>query len=203
MSTSPLKLGIKDLVYSVVAPTVVALLIMAVGMSPATSFVGLKYTLLEAIVVVSVPMLFGLLWNRWAGGCSGFLLGSLYALYFSDQVYAVQGRGDISLLGVVVSAMLIGYVTGALNKRSTEYKRMALSAVTAAVIGAAIVTYADQYSIQLGELKSATVFLTLFTRVLCGLIVPFIARVFISYSSKSDREKSLQPPTNAMQGNSD
>ena len=112
---------LKDLIVGVIVPTIVAFLIVVIGMSSSVAAIALRYTLLEAIVVVAVPMLIGLVWNQWAGGSTGFLMGSLYTLYFADQVYASHGSGDISLLGNLVSAMLIGYVAGALNKRSNRY----------------------------------------------------------------------------------
>jgi len=89
---------IGDLVFGIVVPPLVAFLILGISLASASSLVALKYTLLEAILVVSIPMLIGLVWNRWAGGASGFLLGSLYSLYYSDQLYAAQGVGEIVCL---------------------------------------------------------------------------------------------------------
>src|SRR5512139_2479302 len=135
-----------DLIFGVVVPTIVAFLIIGLSMQSSPGAIGLKYILLEAIVVVAVPMLIGLVWNQWAGGASGFLMGSLYTLYFADQIYASQGSGDISLLGNLVSAMLIGYVAGALNKRSSSYKRMLISGVIAGIMGSLIVVFASNFS---------------------------------------------------------
>jgi len=117
---------VADVLFGVVVPGLVALLIVAVALLSTPELIGLKYPLLEAIVIVGVPMLIGMIWNQWAGGASGFLLGSLYALYFSDQLYAAQASSDISLLGNLVSAMLIGYVAGALSKRSDNYDECSL-----------------------------------------------------------------------------
>jgi hypothetical protein len=127
---------IGELLFGIIIPSFVALLIVGVALISTPSLIGLKYPLLEAIVIVGVPMLIGLIWNQWAGGASGFLLGSLYALYYSDQLYAAQGGGDISLITNLVSAMLIGYVAGALSKRSTCYRRMIPAGVIAGIIGA-------------------------------------------------------------------
>ncbi len=144
---------------------------------------GLKYPLLEAIVIIGVPMLIGMIWNQWAGGAAGFLLGSLYALYFSDQLYASQGSADISLLGNLVSAMLIGYIAGALSKRSTNYLRMLYAGVTAAVMGSLIVFVVGLYSPILGASMSSVVLIFL-PRILAGILVPFIARAFLRHSKK-------------------
>lgn len=35
----------------------------------------------EAILIVAIPMFAGLIWNKWAGGGAGFILGSIYTPY--------------------------------------------------------------------------------------------------------------------------
>jgi hypothetical protein len=169
---------IKDLVFGIVVPTLVAFLILGISLASATSLVALKYTLLEAILVVGIPMLIGLVWNRWAGGASGFLLGSLYSLYYSDQLYAAQGVGDISLLSNLVSSMLIGYIAGALGKRSSSYRWMAFAGVTAGFMGSLLLLVATQYSpILSGDVSGAL--LIFLPRVLAGFIVPLLAKIFM------------------------
>ena len=75
-----------DVIYGIVAPLIVVLLI--VGLSQLGSLLGMRsfgvvtgivIELEEMIVIVGVPLLLGLAWNKWAGGASGFLLGSLFA----------------------------------------------------------------------------------------------------------------------------
>ena len=171
----------KDLVFGVIVPTVVAFLIVDIAMSSSVAAIALKYILLEAIVVVAVPMLIGLVWNQWAGGASGFLMGSLYALYFADQVYASQGSGDISLLGNLVSAMLIGYVAGALNKRSNSYKRMLIAGVTAGIMGSLIVVFTSNFSSILGPATIEGAFLAFLSRILTGVLVPLVGRAFLRH----------------------
>jgi len=178
------KLG--DIIYGIAIPTIVALLIVGVSMVSTPSLIGLKYPLLEAIVVVGVPMLLGLIWNQWAGGASGFLLGSLYALYYSDQLYAAQGRGDISLLGNLVSAMLIGYIAGALNKRSDNYRRMLIAGVTSGIMGSLLVLLVGQFSPILGEASVGGVVLVFLPRILAGVLVPLVARAFLQHRAKQN-----------------
>jgi len=149
-----------------------------------TSFVAtaIKYILLEAIVVVAVPMLIGLVWNQWAGGATGFLMGGLYTLYFADQLYSSQGSGDISLLGNLVSAMLIGYVAGALSKRSGSLKRLLIAGVVAGVMGSLIVVFTSNYSAILGPATLGGSGITFLPRILAGVIMPFIARAFLKHA---------------------
>ncbi|MEM2968997.1 MAG: hypothetical protein QXP44_06700 [Candidatus Bathyarchaeia archaeon] len=177
----------KDLIFGVLVPTIVAFLIVGISMSSSAVAIGLKYILLEAIVVVGVPMLIGLVWNQWAGGAAGFLMGSLYALYFADQVYASQGSSDISLLGNLVSAMLIGYVAGALNKRSSSYKRMLIAGVTAGIVGSFIVVFTSNFSSILGPATLGGSITSFLPRVLAGIIVPLVARAFLRHGANGKR----------------
>jgi hypothetical protein len=178
-----------DIVYGIIIPTIVALLIVGVSMVSTPSLIGLKYPLLEAIVVVGVPMLIGLIWNQWAGGASGFLLGSLYALYYADQLYASQGRADISLIENLVSAMLIGYIAGALNKRSDNYRRMLVAGVVSGIMGSLMVLFVGQFSPILGEATVGGVVLAFLPRILAGLIVPLIARAFLKHRVKNSNQQ--------------
>lgn len=170
---------INDVLFGVTLPTCVALLIVAIGIFSVPSLEGIKYPLLEAIVIIGVPMLLGLIWNQWAGGASGFLLGGLYALYYSDQLYAVQGSLDVSLLSNLVSAMLMGYVAGALSKRSLNIRRLIIAGVTSGIMGAIIIVVFTPFSTILGGTTLSGVLLTFLPRVLAGLIVPFLARSFL------------------------
>ena len=178
---------VNDVLLGVVVPSLVALLIVGIALVSTPSLTGLKYPLLEAIVIVGVPMLIGLIWNKWAGGASGFLLGSLYALYYSDQLYASQGRADISLLGNLVSAMLIGYIAGALSKRSTNYRRMVAAGVISGIMGSLLVVFVGQFSPILGEASVPGILLAFLPRVLAGVIVPFIARAFLRHGASQNK----------------
>jgi len=178
----------KDLVFGVIVPTIVAFLIVGISMLSAPAAIALKYTLLEAIVVVGVPMLIGLVWNQWAGGATGFLLGSLYTLYFADQLYVTQGRGDISLVGNLASAMLIGYIAGALNKRSDNYKRMLVAGVAAGIMGSLIVVFASNFSSILGPTTPEGAVLSFVPRVIAGIVVPLVARAFLQHETNRKKE---------------
>lgn len=186
----------KDVIYGVAIPTVVAFIIIAISMSNSFAAMALKYILLEAIVVVAVPMLVGLVWNQWAGGATGFLMGGLYTLYFADQLYSSQGSGDISLLGNLVSAMLIGYVAGALSKRSGSFKRMLIAGVAAGFMGSLIVIFTSNYSAILGPATLSGSLTTFLPRVLAGIIVPIIAREFIKHTYSPMAARPAAEPIN-------
>jgi biotin transporter BioY len=115
-------------------------------------------------------------------------MGSLYGLYYSDQLYAAQGTGDISLLGNLVSAMLIGYVAGALNKRSDNYRRMLVAGVTSGVMGSLLILLVSQFSPIVGEASVEGVVLVFLPRILAGVLVPLIAKAFLQHGANRKKE---------------
>ena len=192
-----------DIIYGVIAPLCVVLLI--VGLSQISMFlgresfgivIGIINEIEEMLVIVAVPLLLGLLWNRWAGGASGFLMGSLYALWFAVRYGAfprnitvapsqasfgiIYGFGP-TLLGYVLSAMLIGYVAGALNKRSENFLRMLISSVVATTVAGIFLFWIFQLS-PMNVIKGLDGFLlTVLSRVACGVLTPVVAKIFMWY----------------------
>jgi len=191
-----------DIIYGIAAPILVVLLIVAIsqlGRLFGGGFgviMGITMELQEVVVIVAVPLMLGLVWNRWAGGASGFLLGSIYALYWADSYHTSFGGGRIAgygiiLLGYIVSAMLIGYMAGALNKRSENFRRMLIAAVTATTIGGFMLFGIFQLS-PANLVKGIDGFLlTVLTRTACGAIIPIIAKVFMWYGVTLNKKPNL------------
>ncbi len=114
------------------------------------------------MIVLGIPLVLGLLWNKWAGGAAGFVMGGLYYVANAGQyngIYASAGVttynffGDISMLFYLVNAVIIGYMAGALNNGSTNFKRMLGAGLTAAIITAVIQSYLN-YTISLAPCKT-------------------------------------------------
>ena len=181
-----------DIVYGIVAPTIVVLVI--VGLSQLGSLlgsgsfgfiIGIVMSIEEIVVIAGVPLLLGLVWNKWAGGASGFLLGSLYALSVADKFGRpsaghFMGPGTL-LLGYVVSAMLIGYMAGSLNNRSEDFLRIIISGLVATTIGGLLLFGVFQLSPVNVVTGLDGFLLTVLPRVACGVIIPVIAKVFMWY----------------------
>jgi len=186
-------------------PLIVALVIVAFPLltpflaSVNPALIGiLVYGFEEQILIVAVPLFLGLLWNQWAGGASGFILGSIYALDYSHQyllgkVFAIVrgdsfsggffgGGGDSILLGYLVSAMLIGYLAGSLNKGSDNFFRMIISGLVAAATGALLLFL----SYHLSPLNVVTgpfgLFLTVVPRLLFAILIPVFAKLFMWFN---------------------
>ena len=102
------------------------------------------------MIILGIPLVLGLLWNKWAGGAAGFITGGAYYLasagysngsYAAYNVFNYNFYGDMSMLGYLVMAVIIGYMAGALNNGSSNFKRMLGAGLTAAIITALIQFY--------------------------------------------------------------
>ncbi len=144
-----------DVVYGIVLPLVVVLAIVLLsqvssymmsygGISGSSGFViGIISETEEVVITAAVPLFLGLIWNRWAGGASGFLMGAAWSIWYAvkDGLYtgSFQSGGRINLgptlLGWALSAMLIGYMAGALNRGSQDFRRMLIVGMATTAIG--------------------------------------------------------------------
>jgi hypothetical protein len=164
-----------------------------------------------SMVVLAVPMILSLTWNKWAGGVAGFLMGTLYylayagyniqySMQFAADMYKASGYdpavfmqylppnlyADPSFIGNwIVGGMLIGYITGALSNGSVDFKRMLGAALTASIIVAMI-----QFALNVTVAFSASMvqnnlwfafFIVMLPGVLLGIIAPIIAKVMTWY----------------------
>jgi hypothetical protein len=156
------KFRLIDILYGVIIPLVLVLLIflLAVYVNPGGSFhvlglTGLTGTIgviltqgFAQMIVLGVPLILGLLWNKWAGGAAGFIMGGTYYMASAglyNGYYDSLGTtcyhnfyGDLSMLFYLVNAIIIGYMAGALTNGSTNFKRMLGAGMTAAVLTALI-----------------------------------------------------------------
>jgi multisubunit Na+/H+ antiporter MnhG subunit len=85
--------------------------------------------------------------------------------------------------------MLIGYIAGALNKRSDNYRRMLVAGVTAGIMGSLLVLLVDQFSPILGETSVGEVVLIFLPRILAGILVPLIARAFLRHGALQNKRE--------------
>jgi hypothetical protein len=156
------KFKLSDILYGIVIPIILVLLIavLAIYVNPGGQFHvlgvdGLGGTIaviftqgFAQMIVLGVPLILGLLWNKWAGGAAGFITGGMYYLASAGLYNGYYGHygtafyhnfyGDISMLFYLVNAIIIGYMAGALSKGSTGFKRMLGAGLTSAIITAVI-----------------------------------------------------------------
>ncbi len=154
------KFKLKDLFDGIVIPIILVLLIffLAIYINVTGEFhiigsgnvIGVILTTgFAQMIVLGIPMILGLLWNKWAGGAAGFIMGGMYYVasaglytgYYAGFTPAYNFYGDMSMLGYLVNAVVIGYIAGSLNHGSTNFKRMLGAGLTAAIITAVIQTF--------------------------------------------------------------
>lgn len=175
-----------DLIFGIILPVIAVFVIVLVsklqsivGGEPGI-VLGITMEILELVVIVGVPLALGLLWNQWAGGASGFLMGSFYALYWSSSFHGISGSGTV-LMAYVLSPMLIGYMAGALNKRSDDFKRLLISSVVSCTIGGVAMFAIFQLS-PANVVRGVDGFaFTVLFRMLAAVLTAVVAKVFFWY----------------------
>ncbi|MGD0203211.1 MAG: hypothetical protein ABSC20_04815 [Candidatus Bathyarchaeia archaeon] len=210
------KFKLIDVFYGVIIPLILVLLIfflaIYVNVSGTHHIIGATNVIaiiltsgFAQMIVLGIPLVLGLLWNKWAGGAAGFITGGLYYVasaglytgYYETSSGHYNFFGDMSMLGYLVMAVIIGYMAGALCNKSTNFKRMLGAGMTAAVITALIQAYLN-YTVSLkpamtmnhnmwastSYLGIAGVYgfvLQFIPNIALGIIVPIIAKVMTWY----------------------
>ena len=185
-----------DLLFGIILPVVAVFVIVLISKLPSLLgggfgiVTGLVMEIEELVVIVGVPLALGLLWNQWAGGASGFLMGTFYALYWANSFHGISGSGTV-LLAYVVSPMLIGYMAGSLNKRSDNFKRLLISALVAATIGGIVMFSVFQMS-RANVVTGITGFaLTVLARMLAAVLTAVVVKVFFWYGMGAHKEPNI------------
>ena len=213
------KFKLIDIFYGIIIPLILVLLIYVIaiyvnpggnhhifGLTGTWAALGAIFsTGFASMIVLGVPLVLGLLWNKWAGGAAGFIMGGMYYLanagLYTGYYEASSGHynffGDLSMLGYLVCAIVIGYMAGALNNGSTSFKRMLGAALTASLITAVLQAYFN-YSLSLSPAMTMNHgswtstqwlgiagfyegFIAFFPAIILGIIVPVIAKVMTWY----------------------
>jgi hypothetical protein len=182
-----------DLIFGIILPTVAIFVIVLISQLSALTeggfgaVYGITSEIFELVIIVAVPLALGLLWNQWAGGSSGFLLGTLYALYWHPSYARYDGSGLI-LLAYILSAMLIGYMAGALNKKADNFKRLLISGLIASTIGG-IVLFAILQMSPMNVVDGIDGFvLTVLVRPLAALLTVIVVKVFFWYGMGTKKQ---------------
>lgn len=213
METPKFKLA--DIFYAVIIPLILVFLIyfLAVDINPSGTIHMIGNTDVIAVIltdgfaqmiVLGIPLVMGLLWNKWAGGAAGFIMGGMYYVanaglytgYYETSSGHYNFFGDLSMLGYLVMAITIGYMAGALNNGSTSFKRMLGAGLTAALITATLQAYFNStFALEPAKLMNHGQWATLsfgipyiygFTlafvpSIALGIIVPIVAKVMTWY----------------------
>ncbi|MGD2066774.1 MAG: hypothetical protein PVI43_06370 [Candidatus Bathyarchaeota archaeon] len=194
---------LSDIIWGILIPCIVAFLIIIFpfelsGILMDVDPEGVLNAILveglgQAILIVAIPLFAGLIWNKWAGGAAGFLLGSIYALYVNDTyaawAYATPDygafnpdtmmlAGSITVLGYVVSSMLVGYMSGALNRGSYSFRRMVVAALIAGIIAGIIELWTGLLDGSMITDVGYSAFLILLPKLIYGIVIPIFVTLF-------------------------
>ncbi len=205
------KFKLSDIFAAIVIPLILVLLIYVLAIY--VNVTGQHHVLGEAnviaviltsgfaqMIILGIPLVLGLLWNKWAGGAAGFIMGSIYYVASAGQyngIYASAGVttynffGDISMLFWIVYGVIIGYMAGALTNGSTNFKRMLGAGLTSSIIVAVLQAYMN-YNISLEPARNMAqqswvvdpvlAFVIAFVPgIALGVIVPILAKVMTWY----------------------
>ncbi len=185
-----------DMIFGIILPVLAVFVIVLISKLPSLFgggfgvVTGLTMEIAELVVIVGVPLALGLLWNQWAGGASGFLMGTFYALYWANSFNGISGSGTV-LLAYIVSPMLIGYMAGTLNKRSDNFKRILISALVAATIGGIVMFSVFQMS-RANVVTGITGFaLTVLARMLAAVLTAVVVKVFFWYGMGAHKAQNI------------
>jgi hypothetical protein len=215
----PERFKLIDILYGIVIPFLLAFLIyvLAVYVNPSgqnhvLGVAGTTGTIavilsqgFAQMIILGVPLVLGLLWNKWAGGAAGFIMGGLYYVaqaglytgYFAGSNPPYNYYGDVSLLFWLVNGVIIGYMAGALTNGSTNFKRMLMAGLTAAIITAIIQAYMN-YTVSLDPSRGMAqglwatdlgqaILINFVPSIALGVIVPILAKVMTWYGLQPAR----------------
>jgi hypothetical protein len=221
------KFKLADIFQGIVIPIILVVLIyfLAIYVNPSGSShvlgtagtgatIGIILTQgFAQMIVLGVPLILGLLWNKWAGGAAGFITGGMYYLaeagysngsYVSYSIFKWNFYGDLSMLSYLVMAVIIGYMGGALANGSMNFKRLLGAGMTAAVITATIQAYFNYTlslsparamnhqlwaSTQLGPAGLYGFVLQFIPNIALGAIIPILAKVMSWYGLQPVRHQ--------------
>jgi hypothetical protein len=212
------KFKLVDIFYAIIIPLILVLLIFffgiylnpsgthhILGTTGATGTIAVILTQgFAQMIVLGVPLVLGLIWNKWAGGAAGFITGGMYYVasaglytgYYAGSSTPYNYFGDMATLAYLVMAVIIGYMAGALNNRSSSFKRMLGAGMTAAIITAVIQVYLNYYfslkasqdmaislwkDTSLGPAGVYGFVISFVPSIALGVIVPIIAKVMTWY----------------------
>jgi hypothetical protein len=220
------KFKLMDIFNGIIIPLILVLLIFVlavyVNVSGSYHVLGASNTIaviltsgFAQMIVLGIPLVLGLLWNKWAGGAAGFIMGGIYYVasaglftgYYASYSPPQNFFGDLSMLWYLVMAVIIGYMAGALNNGSTNFKRMLGAGLTAAIITAVIQLFMNyNYSLTPARTMAHNLWLTssgavtagsiaygftlaFIPSIALGVIVPILAKVMTWYGIQPMRHK--------------
>ncbi len=126
----PQRFRIADILNGLVIPIILALLIFLIayyinpsgamhvlGQAGATGTIAVILSQgFAQMIILGVPLVLGLLWNKWAGGAAGFIMGGLYYVAQAGQYNGLYAMGGSVTVGVpITNDTLLGIANGSVT----------------------------------------------------------------------------------------
>jgi hypothetical protein len=223
----PERFKLSDILYGFVVPMILVLLIfaLAVYVNPTGAYhifgegQGLGVTIaviltqgFAQMIVLGIPLVLGLTWNKWAGGAAGFIMGGAYYLAVAGNStanylkFAIMYEGitpynffgDMAMLFYLVNAVIIGYMAGALSGGSMNFKRMLGAGLTASLTTTILQLFMNnQYALEPSRQMSIdmwngslgyALFISFVPCIALGVIVPILAKVMSWYGLSARKQ---------------
>jgi hypothetical protein len=181
--TEPFKL--KDILFGLIIPIVVAIIVMlfptVIGPVAVSAFgadAALPNILTHGfaiMVIFAIPILIGLIWNKWAGGAAGFLLGTLYYVAYAGYYTAI----------INTLPQYNMYRDPSFNNKSFNFKRMLGAGMTAAIT-VGVMQFILNYYVSFASYMTQgdplyALFTTMLPMIILGVIGPVVAKVMTWY----------------------
>jgi hypothetical protein len=131
METSKFKIA--DILYGLVIPIILALLVyvLAIYVNPTGtqhvlgngtdigSTIAVIFTQgFAQMIVLGVPLVLGLLWNKWAGGAAGFIMGGIYYVASAGEYngqFSAMGATMVSVSVPITNDTMQGILNGSIT----------------------------------------------------------------------------------------
>jgi hypothetical protein len=147
------------------------------------------------MIILGIPLVLGLLWNKWAGGAAGFIMGGLYYVAQAGQYNGLYAAGGMIAGSVPISADTIA---GIGNGTITSLNIAGYSSVPYNFFGDISMLFWIVYGVVIGYMAGAlcngsTNFKRLIGAGLTSAVIVSVLKAYINYNI------SLTPSRNMAQ----
>ncbi len=148
------------------------------------------------MIILGVPLILGLLWNKWAGGAAGFIMGGIYYVANAGQYNGLFAQGGMASVSINVSPDILNGIS---NGTITQLSGMGYSSVPYNFFGDISMLFYLVNAVIIGYMAGALYNgSTNFKRMLgAGLTAAIITAVIQAYMNYT---VSFEPARNMAQG---
>jgi hypothetical protein len=198
------KFKLADIFAGVIIPLILALLVyvLAVYVNVGGQHHVLGATNTIAVILVSgfaemiilgIPLVLGLLWNKWAGGAAGFIMGGIYYLAQAGQYNGLFAMGGMATTSITVSPDILA---GIGNGTITSITGSGFSSVPYNFFGDISMLFWIVYGVIIGYMAGAltngsTNFKRMIGAGLTASVIVSILKAYLNYTISLDVSRKM------------